>query len=174
MTLHTRELQAPDVDHILHYWTSASPDFLIGMGVDLSKMPPPEAMHAAISAQLLQDYPEKQSYAIIWEIDGVPAGHSNVNNIIFGEEAYMHLHLWHSERRRQGVGPQLVRMTVPFFFKNLQLKRLYCEPYAYNPAPNRALEKAGFHFEKCYRTVPGSFSSEQEVNRWVLDAAAVL
>ena len=57
-------------------------------------------------------------------------------------------------------------MTLPFFFENFKLKKLYCEPYALNAAPNKTLTKAGFNFVKKYSTIPGSISFEQEVNQW--------
>jgi RimJ/RimL family protein N-acetyltransferase len=59
-------------------------------------------------------------------------------------------------------------MTLPYFFQNFELKNLYCEPYALNPAPNKTLKKIGFQFVKQYVTIPGSLNFEQEVNRWEL------
>jgi RimJ/RimL family protein N-acetyltransferase len=50
-------------------------------------------------------------------------------------------------------------------------KRLYCEPYANNVAPNRVLEKAGFEFVKTDRTVPGPINFEQDVNCWHMSRA---
>ena len=66
------------------------------------------------------------------------------------------------------MGTQLVKMTLPYFFKNLQLKKLYCEAYALNLAPNKTLEKIGFTFIKKYTTTPGFLNFEQEVNKWEL------
>ncbi len=57
-------------------------------------------------------------------------------------------------------------MSLPFFFKNLQLKNVFCEPYALNPAPNRTLEKVGFECLEEYVTVPGYLNFEQPVKRW--------
>jgi RimJ/RimL family protein N-acetyltransferase len=59
-------------------------------------------------------------------------------------------------------------MTLPLFFERLQLKKLYCEPYALNSAPNKSLEKVGFEFIKEYITIPGSLNFEQPVKRWEL------
>ena len=67
------------------------------------------------------------------------------------------------------MGRQLVKLSLPFFFNLLHLERIWCEPYALNPAPNRTLEKVGFSFVKRYTTIPGSLNFEQEVNRWVLE-----
>lgn len=59
-------------------------------------------------------------------------------------------------------------MTLPYFFNKLQLKRLYCEPYALNPAPNKTLEKVGFTFVKEHLTIPGSLNFEQPAKLWEL------
>lgn len=161
-------MQQPDVALIVAYWQESDPAYLRGMGVDTTKVPTGEQMTAMISEQLDQPYEQKKAYSIIWEIDGQPAGHCNVNKIIFGQEAYMHLHLWQSGTRQKGAGTSLVKMTVPFFFENLQLKTLYCEPYALNPAPNKTLEKVGFGFVKEHITFPGAFNFEQPANLWQL------
>jgi len=164
--LSVREIQEQDIPHIIHYWTSASDDHLIGMGVDVTKMPAPEAWTDILSAQLSQSYDQKQSYCTIWQVDGKAVGHCNVTNIVFGEHAYMHLHLWQSPDRRMGHGRELVRLSLPYFFRNMKLQRLFSAPYALNPAPNRTLEQAGFRFVKEYTGIPGSFSFEQQAKLW--------
>jgi len=55
------------------------------------------------------------------------------------------------------------------FLRRFGLQRLYCEPYAENPAPNRVLAKAGFRFVKRYRTISGLINSEQDVNRYLIE-----
>ena len=167
--LSVRELQASDIEPLTNYWLNSDPDYMRSLGVDLAKMPSREQWLQMLSTQITQDYPEKQSYGIIWLLDGEPIGHSNVNKIVFGEEAYMHLHIWQPENRKAGHGLAFLKMTIPYFFKNMQLKRLYCEPYALNPAPNRTLPKLGFAFVKSYVTTPGWINFEQEVNLWVLE-----
>ncbi|MNH30184.1 hypothetical protein D3C79_904650 [compost metagenome] len=138
------------------------------MGVELSKLPTKEQWRGMLSEQLSQSYEEKKAYCVIWQIDGKPVGHSNVNKIIFGEEAFMHLHLWNNHDRKHGAGVELVKKSLPYFFKNLKLKTLYCEPYALNLAPNKTLSKVGFRFINEYITTPGFLNFEQPVNRWEL------
>jgi RimJ/RimL family protein N-acetyltransferase len=166
--LSVREITNRDVELITNYWTTASSDLLLGMGVDLTKMPSRDQWISLLNEQISLPYKEKKSYCIIWQLDNVAIGHSNINKIIYGEEAFMHLHLWHSVERRKGVGTQLVRMTLPYFFENFKLKKLFCEPYALNRAPNKTLHKAGFKFVKDYVTTPGWINFEQKVNLWEL------
>lgn len=164
--LSARELQLGDIELIADYWSGAEPELLIGMGVDLARLPSRGDFIAMLSSQLSKPLEERQSYGTIWEVDGTPVGHCNVNKITFGREAYMHLHLWHADRRYQGLGARLVRRSLPLFFERLRLQDLYCEPYALNVAPNRVLEKAGFDFVQEYVTVPGAMNFVQKVNRW--------
>ncbi|MEI2738174.1 MAG: GNAT family protein [Chitinophagaceae bacterium] len=166
--LSVREIKETDIPLILDYWLSADADFLAGMGADIAKLPARQDWEVMLAAQLSQPYKEKQSYCIIWLADDVPVGHSNTNKIQFGEEAYMHLHLWKADKRQKGMGAELVKMTLPYFFNKLQLKRLYCEPYALNPAPNKTLEKVGFTFVKEHLTIPGSLNFEQPAKLWEL------
>lgn len=166
--LSVRELQINDIDAIIEYWLQSNNTFLEGMGVDITKMPSREEWKKMLEEQLSQPLEEKKSYCIIWEVNGKAVGHSNVNKIIFGQEAYMHIHLWNKDARKKGLGPAFIKMTLPYFFENLRLKTLYCEPYALNSAPHKALEKAGFRFVKEYTTIPGWLNFEQPVRLWEL------
>lgn len=168
MNLNVREMEVEDVPLVVNYWMNAAPDFLVGMGVDLDKMPNNETLTNMLMVQSNTPIKERKSYALIWEMDGIPVGHSNVNNIEFAKTAKMHLHLWNAHNRKSGAGLQLIKKSIPLYFKNLQLERLVCEPYAENPAPNKTLKKAGFKFIKKHRTIPGYLNFEQEVNRWEL------
>ena len=61
------------------------------------------------------------------------------------------------------------RQSVDLYFEMLQLKRLFCEPNAFNVAPNRTLQKAGFSYVKTHMTVPGPLNFHQAVTRWVIE-----
>ena len=173
-SLNVREMAAADIELIADYWTTSSPAHLQGMGVDLSKMPSRSQFIDMLTSQLALPVTERRAYCIIWEADGLAVGHCNTNPTKYGEEAWMHLHLWNSGVRQKGMGTALVKMTLPLFFNNLQLKRLYCEPYALNPAPHKTLEKAGFHLGKEYTTVPGSINFEQPVKQWLITRQAFI
>lgn len=164
--LSVREIQEKYIESISDYFLNADEAFLINMGVDVNKLPNRNEWRNMLSIQLSQSYQEKNSYCIIWLVDDVAIGHSNVNKIIFGAEAYMHLHLWKPGARQKGLGTTLVKKTLPYFFNNLKLKKLYCEPNAFNTAPNKTLEKVGFDFIKTHVTTPGWLNFEQPVNLW--------
>lgn len=163
-----REMELTDVDLIADYWLKSDSDFLIGMGVDLDKLPTRKKLSHMLINQINTSVTDKVSYALIWELDGKQIGHSNVNGIEYGKQATMHLHLWQQDNRKKGIGTELVKQSLPFYFDKLKIKRLICEPFAFNHAPNKTLEKVGFEFIKTYKTIPGSLNFEQEVNRWEL------
>lgn len=167
--LSARPIELKDVENLLDYWSNADPEFLRGMGADPAKMPVREEFQNMLTNQIKLDFKDKQSFATIWELDGQPIGHCNVNKIVFGKEAYMHLHVWNNQNRQSGLGQQLVRLSLPWFFTKLELDVLYCEPYSLNPAPNKTLEKVGFAFVRSYTCVPGTINFEQEVNLWKFD-----
>ncbi|MDB5200921.1 MAG: hypothetical protein JWQ27_330 [Ferruginibacter sp.] len=166
--LSVRELTVKDIPLIADYWLKADTAALTAMGVDLSKMPTREQMSGGLAAQLALPLNERRAYCIIWEIDGKPVGHCNTNPSFFGIEAFMHLHLWQPSTRHSGIGLQLLGLTLPYFFRNLEIDNLYSEPYALNPAPNKTLKKAGFAFVKEYLTIPGSLNFEQPVKQWLM------
>ena len=166
-----REIQLKDIDLIADYWLKSDSDFLVQMGVDINKLPIRKRLREMITEQINNPITDKNSYFLIWELNGKQIGHSNVNKIEYGKDATMHLHLWKSTYRKKGIGTEFVKKSLPFYFERLKIKKLICEPYALNPAPNKTLEKIGFEFIKKYRTIPGSINFEQEVNRWELTKA---
>jgi RimJ/RimL family protein N-acetyltransferase len=70
-----------------------------------------------------------------WLADDRPVGFSTSDKIRYGEQANMHLHVTDPERRNQGLGAECVRRSVDIYFERLKLKRLFCEPNAFNVGP---------------------------------------
>ncbi|MEO6547512.1 MAG: GNAT family protein [Ferruginibacter sp.] len=166
--LSVRELAKSDIELIASYWLCSEKTHLENMGVEISKMPTKDQFVTYMESQVETPMGQKQSYCIIWQLNNTPVGHSNTRPTIFAKEAFMHLHLWDTVNRRRGIGNQFVKLTLPYFFENLQLENLYCEPYALNAAPNKTMQKAGFDFVKEYITTPGPSNFEQPVKQWVL------
>jgi len=164
--LSVREIEHKDIPSIIQYWLSSTKEHHETMGVDVTKIPAEEEWRQMLEKQIQQPYKEKKSYCIIWQLNGEAVGHSNINKIKFGEEAYMHLHLWHGNTRQRGWGLNFLRMSMSYYFEVFNLQTLYCEPMASNPSPNRTLKKLGFEFVKSYETTPGWINLHQTVNRW--------
>jgi RimJ/RimL family protein N-acetyltransferase len=158
-----------DYELMLDYFYKADEPFLRGMGVDRLKLPLRDSWLDALLVDHEKPDKERDRFYLVWIFRGRRVGHSSINNIIHGIEAFIHLHLWNSKLRKAGLGMEFVRRSANFFFERFNLKKLVCEPWAENPAPNRVLEKLGFTFVRRYRTIPGVIAYEQDVNRYELD-----
>ncbi|NDV15441.1 GNAT family N-acetyltransferase [Muricauda sp. TY007] len=168
MKLSVREMKQSDIEHFAQYWLNATDQYLLDMGVDTKKRPTKEQIEKLVNDQIGVPMEKRKAYFLTWLYDDEPIGCSNVNQIEYGKKAFMHLHIWRHSNRQRGIGTRLIKKSLPFYFKNLKLQELYCEPYALNPAPNKAMGKIGFTFIKQYLTVPGASNFEQMVNQWKL------
>ena len=164
-----REMTLEEAAIIIDYFHGASHDFLKSLGVAPAKLPYRDDWEAFYRAEYQRPIQKRRAILVLWELDGEPIGFSTADKIIFGQEAYMHLHILHPERRRSGYGERFVRETAKIYFDILKIHALYCEPYALNEAPNKTLQKAGFKYIKTYEAIPGPLNFRQPVNRWRLE-----
>lgn len=168
MTLTVRKMMGSEAKVIIEYFLQATPEYLEILGVDPSRLPPPQSWRERFQRQSALPIERRGWIAVIWLLDGQPVGFSTSDKIVYGEQANMHLHVTDPERRNQGVGAECVRRSADINFERLRLKWLFCEPNAFNVAPNRALQKAGFKYLKTHMTVPGPLN-HQAVTRWVIE-----
>jgi len=153
---------------MLDYFYKGDDTFLRGMGVDPLKLPERDKWLDALLADHEKPDSERDRFYLIWIFRARRVGHSSINKIVVGTEAFIHLHLWNSKLRKAGLGTEFVRKSAEFYFERFNLKRLVCEPRAENLAPNRVLQKLGFTFVRRYVTTPGVIAYEQKVNRYEL------
>ncbi len=166
--LEVKEFKKEDIGYFVNYWLDSSPQFLTGMGVDIKKKPTKEQLVDLVSSKITIPMENRKSYFLSWLINDKPIGCCSVNQIVFGKQAFMHLHLYQKDNRQKGIGTEFIKKSLPFFFENLNLQRLFCEPYTLNLAPNKTVEKLGFEFVKQHLTIPGASNFEQHVNQWKL------
>ena len=169
MARSVREMMGSEVDLIIDYFLNATPEHLETLGVDPTRLPPAESWRERLRRQCELPIEQRSMVSVIWLADDRPIGFSTSDKIRYGEQANMHLHVTEPERRQQGIGAECVRRSADIYFERLKLKRLFCEPNAFNVAPNRTLQKAGFKYLKTYMTVPGPLNFHQAVNRWVIE-----
>lgn len=169
-----RPMQLSETDLVIDYFHSATPDYLNSLGVDPARLLERAQWTAHFAKLFSMPVEHRPSLFVLWELNGEPAGFSSSDKIVFGEEAYMHLHILHPERRQQGNGTFFVRQTAKLYVETLRIKRLFCEPYALNAAPNRTLQAVGFKYIKTHETVPGPLNFPQPVTRWMIEREAVL
>jgi len=169
-----RPMQLFETALVIDYFLNATPEYLNSLGVDPKLVPERALWIARFEQQFALPVEERKVLLVLWELDDKPVGFSSSDKIRFGEEAHMHLHIFNSERRLRGNGTAFVRQTARIYFETLKLKRLFCEPYALNVAPNRTLQAAGFKYLKTYETTPGLMNFRQPVTQWMLEREAVL
>ena len=168
MKMNVREMLLEEAPLLIRYFLDSDDDFLVGMGIEPSKLPKEEDWLQILKEDFDRPINERHFYYLLWEIDGVPSGHCNVNSIDFGKTAIMHLHVWNPELRNSGCGTALVKSSIQQFFDKLQLEELLCQPFVDNPAPNKTLPKVGFQFVKTYEPTPGWINYPQKVNLYSL------
>ena len=169
MSLTVREMTAAETDLIVEYFLHSTPEHLEMLGVDPTRFPSAASWREFLHRESALPIEQRSLVLVIWLSDDQPIGFSTADKISFGEQANMHLHVIDPERRHQGIGADCVRRSVDLYFDRLKLKRLFCEPHAFNVAPNRTLQKAGFKYLKTHMTVPGPFNFHQAVTRWVFE-----
>jgi len=161
-------MQESDIAFIVSYFVDADPDYLLSLGAEKSKLPASEEWAELLVNEIDKPFLEKEFHYVIWQVNGEAVGHSNINKIVYGESAAMHLHIWKGDNRRKGVGSSLLRQSISNYFENFDLQKLICEPYAQNLAPNKLLKEVGFEFIRAYDTTPGLICFHQTVNSFEL------
>lgn len=169
MNLQVREMELAETAIIIDYFHNATPEHLEMLGVDPSRLPPRKLWRELLEAEYAVPAGQRRNIFLLWLADGRPAGFSTCDKIVHGERANMHLHVLDPDSRSKGAGTVFVRHSVDFYFDRLALKSLFCEPNAFNVAPNRTLQKAGFKYLKTHMTVPGPLNFHQAVTRWVIE-----
>jgi RimJ/RimL family protein N-acetyltransferase len=172
--LTVREMRLSEVGIRIDYFHNASDEYLRMLGVDRSLFPTREAWQAFYEEDCSRPIRDRVNYILLWERDGRMVGFSSTDRINFGNEALMHLNIVEAELRRRGLGTQFVRLSAQAYFEALELKRLFCEPNAFNVAPNRTLQRAGFRYLLTHESQPSSINFPQVTTRWVLDRSPQL
>src|SRR5689334_22891774 len=108
-----REFKREDIPLFEKYFTSRSDEQLLRMGVDKDKLSAnlPKIIKL-VEEGLSAPYEAKQCYCLLWLVNGEAIGHSNVAKIIYGSEAFMHLHIWAADDRKRGVGKEMVDRSL--------------------------------------------------------------
>jgi RimJ/RimL family protein N-acetyltransferase len=161
-----RPLRREEFARRVDYFIDSSDEYLAQLGVDRALMPDRGEWIGYYEEDSARQLAERETYHLGWELDGRLIGFGSTDNIEFGEQAFMHLHIVEEPLRRQGLGTEFVRRSVDEFFRALELKRLFCQPNAYNVAPNRALQRAGFRYVLSAEMAPSVINPPQPITRW--------
>ena len=171
--LEVREMTLADVGLRIDYFHDADNAHLDRLGVDRALLPSRQEWHRLYEIDDARPLEQREFYSLLWLVDGKTMGFSSTDRIEVGRHAWMPLHITAPGLRRTGLGTQFVRLSAQRYFEMLGLQRLYCEPNAFNVAPNRTLQAAGFRYLFSRHTTPGGINFPQVATRWVLDLGAV-
>jgi RimJ/RimL family protein N-acetyltransferase len=162
-------MELDEVGIRVDYFHDASDEYLTHLGVDWVLLPSRDEWRASYEADFARPLAERDAYHLVWELDGRIVGFSSTDHIEFGVEAFMHLHIVEAPDRRAGLGTEFVRLSAEHYFRALELRRLLCQPNAFNVAPNRTLQRAGFSYLFTAEMQPSKINFPQPITRWVLE-----
>ena len=105
---------------------------------------------AFIEAMLSADSNSTYGFAIVFDNKVVGSIGAFRQENIHGKTAEIGYYIAEAYWGR-GIGTSAVRQMCAFLFSNTDILRIFAEPFAYNLASSRVLEKAGFSFEGTLR-----------------------
>ncbi|HVC38687.1 MAG TPA: GNAT family protein [Candidatus Dormibacteraeota bacterium] len=167
--LTVREMRLDEVGIRIEYFHGSSDDHLRRLGVDRALLPTRPKWRAFYEEDATRPIQDRVNYSLLWESDGRVVGFSTVDRIVFGREAFLHLHILRADQRHAGLGTPLVVKSASVYFEVLQLERIFSEPNAFNVAPNRTLQRAGFRYLFTHTAQPSPVNFPQVTTRWVLE-----
>ena len=168
-SLSVREMSLSEVPVRIDYFLDASDEYLLTLGVDRNALPSRADWLSLYEEDYRRPIRERANYSLVWELDHEIVGFSTTDRIEFGKDTFMHLHIVDPSRRRSGLGVEFVTRSVHQYFAVLELQRLYCEPNAFNVAPNRTLQRAGFRYLFTHEAQPSPINYRQITTVWVIE-----
>jgi hypothetical protein len=94
------------------------------LGVDRTLLPSRQAWRAIYDADFARPITERELYTLAWERGERIIGFSSLDQIAYGEQAFMHLHILAGLDRRRGMGTELVKLSAAAYFQTFELQRL--------------------------------------------------
>ncbi|OGT30985.1 MAG: hypothetical protein A3E87_06115 [Gammaproteobacteria bacterium RIFCSPHIGHO2_12_FULL_35_23] len=173
MNKEIRPLTEKELEKVVDYFLNLTPEDDLRMGSDRKNFMRRDEWVKLLIDDSKQPLEERKFFYLGWFHNNVLIGHCNINNIIFGKEAFIHLHLWVPELRKHGIGTIFFKKAIRYYFNHFSLKKILCEPKSDNPGPNKILIKCGFKLLKTYKTKPSMLSIKHEVNRYELIKTAL-
>lgn len=126
--LSVRDMTLADVGIRIEYFHGASDGHLRTLGVDRSLLPDRQAWRAFYEEDHARPLHQRANFSLVWELDGQPVGFSSTDRIIFGQEAFMHLHIVDASLRQGGFGVEYVKMSTRVYFKKLSCSDCSASP----------------------------------------------
>ncbi|MCX7123609.1 MAG: GNAT family protein [Gammaproteobacteria bacterium] len=163
-----KTLPENELEKLVDYFLNLSPEDDHRMCVDRSSLLNRDEWIQFLKNDSHKSLEDRQLYYLGWYLDDQLIGHSSINKIAYGVEALIHLHIWHPELRRHGLGKEYLWKAMQVYFEKFALQKIICEPNANNPGPNKTLIKLGLSLVDTYQTKPSPMNYEHRVNRYEL------
>ena len=133
-----------DAQAILDYWYRSPPAFLEGMGVDLDRLPAPEQLEARIEAKIRgAEGGTPPSDLLMIRCDASTIGFHIINEMVPGDGAIFHGHIFDPAFRRRGVAMTSYPLACRVFLDRFDLRRMWFKTPAQNLGAIRVKEKLG-------------------------------
>jgi RimJ/RimL family protein N-acetyltransferase len=168
MQLSVRPLAREDFDKFIGYWTGLSNQDIERMGVAIDRLPSPEQMRWDLDVITNESIEKLSNFILVWCVNGEAVGHSSLREIVRGESASVHLHMWRADLRGKGYGPRLFCLAALDFYERFRLRYMICEPKSDNPFPNRMLRKIGFPLILVHVAAASTWTVVSELNRYAI------
>ena len=86
LKLSVRLWRKEDIDLVIDYSLSSSDAYMKQLGALPDKLPSREEWKQFLRKEINLPYQKASYFYIIWEIDAIPVGHSNLNDIKYEED----------------------------------------------------------------------------------------
>jgi len=136
-----RAMREEDVPKLVAYWHESSPDYLVQMGVDLTKLSSREATERKFLGAIAGDGPRKH-VAMVVELDGRLIAYTNAY-VDDEQTGYPHVHVLDPELRRHGLARQLFATVIRLYFEHYKLRKLILQTNPENVGVNAMLQSFG-------------------------------
>lgn len=164
-----REISVNDTERLADYWSNLTNEEAFRIGIDTDEIPNKSTIIEMLNHQIAVPNSDKNTFILIWELDGVPIGHSNITPIVTNDFANIHFHIWDRNNWKSGLGEKYIRLSIPIFFEQYSLNRIYGVFHTNNIAAEKLFQKLGFTLADEYETRPGDWSLYQSVKKYVLN-----
>ncbi len=140
-----RDLERGDLDAYVEYWHRPGNRALAALGVDPRKVYPAKKMREMLELNIANNaaLPESRLATVAIVYRGRAVGVHELTNLVPGDSAVMHAHIWDESLRGRGIGVISYVKAMKLYFERFGLRTIRFETPKVNAAANRIKEKLG-------------------------------
>jgi RimJ/RimL family protein N-acetyltransferase len=167
-----RDMERGDVDALVDYWHSATPEYIRSIGAlpDKLRSRPDTAAIFLHSLEYQPGQPGRATFVVQHGQEVIGYTHLNIDDRL---TAYAHVHVISSRARRRGLGRLLFRAMIGVF-ASCGIERLYFQTAPENRDVNNLLAKFGLTAEPIHLDLPDGMARPGRFNLYEIDKALML